>query len=101
MELALSYSFWPWRFLGLLAPNLFGSPATGDYWGFGVYWEDSIYVGLLTLIMGVHGIARWMRERRGGEVLPADRRGVELRPLRSSRLVLPGKIRQVYSMQSW
>jgi len=62
-EFALTYSFWPWRFLSLIAPDLFGSPARGDWWGYGMYWEDAIYVGLLTLLLAVRGVVRWLRER--------------------------------------
>jgi len=50
-ESAMTYSFWPWRLLGLIAPNLFGNPAYSDYWGYGNFWEDSIYVGLLPIIL--------------------------------------------------
>ena len=32
LEYATNYSFWPWRFLNLLSPNLFGNPGTGNYW---------------------------------------------------------------------
>jgi len=62
-EFALTYSFWPWRFLSLIAPDLFGSPARGDWWGYGMYWEDAIYVGLLTLLLAIRGVVRWLRER--------------------------------------
>ena len=48
---AMTYSFWPWRFLTLFAPDLFGSPAQNNYWGFGNYWEDAIYVGMLPLLL--------------------------------------------------
>lgn len=48
---ALTYSFWPWRGLGLLLPGLFGNPAFGDYWGYANYWEDALYVGVLPLLM--------------------------------------------------
>ena len=48
---ALTYSFWPWRTFGLVLPGLFGSPATGDYWGYGNYWEDALYLGVLPLLM--------------------------------------------------
>ncbi len=65
-----TYSFWPWRLLTLFAPNMFGSPATGDYWGYAAYWEDAIYVGLLPLVMVVHAIVRWFRERREDQVSP-------------------------------
>ena len=50
-ETVMTYSFWPWRLLTLLAPNLFGSPANGDYWGYASYWEDAIYIGIIPLIM--------------------------------------------------
>ncbi len=55
---ALTYSFWPWRTLGLLMPGLFGSPASGDYWGYGNYWEDALYLGVLPLLMAVTAAAR-------------------------------------------
>jgi len=65
-DFAMSYSFWPWRFLTLLAPNLFGNPAQGDYWGYGNYWEDAVYIGLLPLVMAASGLIRWMtRTKRG------------------------------------
>ncbi|HWQ03857.1 MAG TPA: YfhO family protein [Longilinea sp.] len=50
-ELAMVYSFWPWRILTLIAPNFFGNPAFGDYWGYASFWEDAIYIGLLPSIM--------------------------------------------------
>jgi hypothetical protein len=52
-EFAMSYSFWPWRFLSFVAPDLFGNPAVGDYWGFANYWEDAIYVGLIPIVLAV------------------------------------------------
>ena len=50
-ETVMTYSFWPWRLLTLLAPNLFGSPANGDYWGYASYWEDAIYLGIIPFMM--------------------------------------------------
>lgn len=51
---AVNYSFHPMRFLTLLAPNLFGSPATGSYLlKADNYWEGAIYVGLLPLLLGL------------------------------------------------
>lgn len=52
-EFALNYSFWPWRFLTLLVPDMFGNPAHGDYWGYGNFWEDALYIGLLPLFLGL------------------------------------------------
>ncbi len=62
-EMALTYSFWPWRFLGLLAPSIFGSPASGDYWGYGNFWEDAIYIGVLPLLLALVALARASRRR--------------------------------------
>ena len=50
---AMEYSYWPWRLLSLFAPNLFGNPAHGDYWGYGNYWEDANYLGLLPFILAI------------------------------------------------
>jgi uncharacterized membrane protein YfhO len=52
-ETALTYSFWPWRIFGLLAPNLFGSPGSGDYWGYASFWEDALYIGLLPILLAL------------------------------------------------
>jgi hypothetical protein len=61
-ELALTYSFWPWRLIGLVAPNLFGNPASGDYWGYGNFWEDAIYIGVLPVVMAVAGLIQHARK---------------------------------------
>ncbi|MEX2161940.1 MAG: YfhO family protein [Anaerolineales bacterium] len=50
---AATYSFWPWRLLTALAPNFFGNPAAGNYWGYGNYWEDAIYIGILPLLLAI------------------------------------------------
>jgi hypothetical protein len=63
-ELALVYSFWPWRLLGLLMPNLFGSPATGDYWGYANYWEDAIYIGILPLVLAIFACIRGIKRSK-------------------------------------
>jgi len=52
-SLAMTYSFWPWRLLGLLAPGFFGSPVWGDYWGYANYWEDAIYIGILPVFLAL------------------------------------------------
>jgi len=52
-EFALNYSFWPWRMLGLLAPDLFGNPRAGNYWGYGNYWEDHLYLGSLPILLAL------------------------------------------------
>ncbi len=49
-NLAMTYSFWPWRLLTWIAPSFFGNPAYGDYWGYASFWEDAIYIGLLPVV---------------------------------------------------
>lgn len=60
---AATYSFWPWRLIGLVAPNFFGNPAHGDYWGYGNFWEDTIYVGLLPFALAIAALW-WARKSR-------------------------------------
>lgn len=72
--LAMTYSFWPWRFLTLLTPNLFGSPAQGNYAGYGNFWEDAIYIGLLPLLLAVFAVARGGRGEMPRANLTALRR---------------------------
>jgi len=62
-DLVMTYSFWPWRLTGLLAPNMFGSPVAGNYWGYGNFWEDAIYVGVLPLCLAVAASLRGIRGR--------------------------------------
>ena len=62
-DLALTYSFWPWRILGLWMPDLFGSPVRGDFWGYGNYWEDAIYLGVLPALLAVGAAWRALRGR--------------------------------------
>jgi hypothetical protein len=63
-ESAMTYSFWPWRFLGLLAPNIFGNPVHSDYWGYGYFWEDAIYIGVLPLLLAVGVLVLWIFRRK-------------------------------------
>ena len=60
---ALTYSFWPWRFVTLLAPDFFGNPARGNFWGYANYWEDHAYVGVLPLIFAVLAIGYYLKRR--------------------------------------
>ncbi len=55
-EYAMNYSFWPWRLLGFFLPDLFGNPGTGNYWGYGAYWEDAVYIGLFPLLLAISTI---------------------------------------------
>ncbi|MGB7538309.1 MAG: YfhO family protein [Anaerolineales bacterium] len=68
-EAALAYSFWPWRLITLVAPDFFGNPARGDYWGYANYWEDAVYIGLLPLGLAVWAAVRGLR-RKGAAGFP-------------------------------
>lgn len=52
-ETAMAYSFWPWRFITFLAPNFFGNPGQGTYWGYASFHEDAIYIGLLPFLLAM------------------------------------------------
>ena len=73
-DFAMTNSLWPWRLITFLAPDFFGNPGRGAYWGFGTYWEDAGYVGLLPLLLAA-GLAfrvvfrrRQSANRESGEV---------------------------------
>jgi hypothetical protein len=70
-EFALTYSFWPWRFLGLFFPNLFGNPGTGDYWGYGNFWEDAVYIGILPILLVLGSF--WQGLRRPDKTFSLER----------------------------
>ncbi|MEK7214660.1 MAG: YfhO family protein, partial [Chloroflexota bacterium] len=53
---ATGYSLWPGQLLGVIAPNMLGSQAAGDWWGPGAYWEGVIYSGTLSLALGALAI---------------------------------------------
>ncbi len=57
-EVGLAYSFWPWHLLNFLAPEAFGNPAFGDYWGYANYWEDAVYVGLIPFFLALGAVVR-------------------------------------------
>lgn len=56
-------SFWPWRLIGLFAPNFFGNPATGNFSGYGNYWEDAIYIGLIPLGLALVSLWNWRAKK--------------------------------------
>ena len=71
-EQAMTYSFWPWRLLTLLAPNLFGNPVQGNFWGYGNYWEDALYVGVLPFLLALAAIWKFWTGRLRKRVSPDD-----------------------------
>lgn len=67
---AMTYSFWPWRFLTLFAPEMFGNPGLGDYWGYASYWEDAVYIGLLPLFLAGTATYSLIRKKKRDEQQP-------------------------------
>lgn len=65
-ELGLTYSFWPWRLLVFLAPNMFGNPGSADYWGYAAFWEDAVYMGVLPFLMALSTISALKRRKDQG-----------------------------------
>jgi len=64
-DFAMTYSLWPWRLITFAAPDFFGSPGRGDYWGYATYWEDAGYMGVLPLLLAVGAVFGRRRGSRG------------------------------------
>ena len=62
-EMGMTYSFWPWRLLTLPAPDLFGSPVQGNYWGYGNFWEDALYIGVLPFLLAIAAVSQALRRK--------------------------------------
>lgn len=60
-DAAMTYSLWPWRLITFAAPDFFGNPGRGDYWGYPNYWEGAGYVGVLPLLLAVEAVLSWKR----------------------------------------
>jgi len=61
---AMVYSFSPLRLTGYLAPELFGNPGWGDFWGYASYWEDAGYIGLAPFGLTLTSLG-WIFHKRG------------------------------------
>jgi len=64
-DFATTYSLWPWRLITFFAPDFFGNPGRGNYWGYAAYWEDAGYVGLLPLLLATGAVFGRKRARQG------------------------------------
>lgn len=72
-DFAMTYSFWPWRFITLAAPDFFGNPGTGNYWGFASFWEDHAYLGVPVLLLALSTIPVMLRRRQEPPINRQDR----------------------------
>lgn len=61
---AMTYSFWPWRVLTIVSPDIFGNPGSGDYWGYASFWEDHLYQGMLPLLLAIGSIGVIFRGKK-------------------------------------
>lgn len=52
-ESGLAYSFWPWRLITYFAPDFFGNPGYGNWNGYGSFWEDAVYIGIIPIFMAL------------------------------------------------
>ncbi len=56
--------YFPWKnLITLLAPDYFGNPATGNYWGSGNYSLNTAYTGVITLALAVFGAIQYKKEK--------------------------------------
>ena len=63
-DFAMNYSYAPARILNLFAPNVFGTPANGNYITGGAFFEDAVYVGVIPLIGALAAVIGWIVRRR-------------------------------------
>ena len=66
-EAGLTYSYWPWRLITLFAPDFFGNPAFGNYAGFGTFWEDAAYIGVIPLFLALSTAGMVFRRSSTGD----------------------------------
>jgi hypothetical protein len=67
-QAAMTYSFWPWHFLTFILPDLFGNPGWGDYWGYGAYWEDAVYGGLMLVVFALIALMGLLQKRKSNTI---------------------------------
>ena len=68
-EGAMTYSFWPWRLISLFAPDFFGNPGNGNYWGYASFWEDAAYIGLVPMLLALSTFTGLLLKKKNGQPL--------------------------------
>jgi hypothetical protein len=71
-ENAAYYSYWPARLVTLLVPDFFGNPAHSAYFGFGTYWEDADYIGVLPLVLVLGFFLSRLKFKSRNPALPSE-----------------------------
>jgi uncharacterized membrane protein YfhO len=72
-DYAMTFSFWPWQLLTFLFPGIFGNPGLGDYWGYGAFWEDAVYIGFIPIILVIMTFYKIFDKKNKGEQAPLFR----------------------------
>jgi hypothetical protein len=65
-ESGLAYSLWPWRLITYFVPDFFGNPGYGDWRGYGSFWEDAIYIGVLPIFMAIGTLKLLIKKKNQG-----------------------------------
>ena len=66
-DTAMTYSFWPWRLISLFAPDFFGNPGSGNYWGYASFWEDAAYIGLIPILLAISTFSALFSNKKKGQ----------------------------------
>ncbi len=51
------------NFLTLIAPDFFGSDATGNFWGIGDHIDATLYTGIVSLLLSIIGIKEYLHKK--------------------------------------
>jgi hypothetical protein len=58
LEFATSFSFPGVNLMMLLAPHVYGGDPTATYWGRWLFWEVSLYIGVVAIVLAAYGASR-------------------------------------------
>ena len=73
-DYALNFSYWPLRILSIFFENFWGDPGITRFFGGGVYWEDSLYIGIIPLILSAILLIYYLRNRRLSEIEETEKK---------------------------
>jgi hypothetical protein len=64
LDLILSNDLMPERMWSWFVPTFYGNALNHDYWGGGMYWEGSLFVGVTGIALAVYGLLASKEPRR-------------------------------------
>jgi hypothetical protein len=60
----LTFRYLPWQnLINFFAPDFFGNPATGNYWGVGNYTFNIGYSGIVAIFLAIVGTVKYLKDR--------------------------------------